>query len=220
MIDRLSDTDLAVVAQCAVIDNARVLEYSRGELGRVVAEGTVLSRRQVGNEFSDADDVVVAHSTITDDAGVIVDAAGECAGCVADNAIFNCRHMVNRLAERIDPVVAGIAAYGGHHVSRVVNKCADKTHRVMARAAVRGGHRMIDRHAGCRRSIVAGGTGLCDRIEDRVVESTAHVECPYAMADHAIHARLGMVLSLPGRVNAVVTGETVIRYVAVVDIRR
>lgn len=208
------------MARFAVIGNAIVLEERRGELSRVMAVGTVLGRRQVGNEFPDADDIVVAHSAIANDADVIVDTAGECAGGVAHGAIFGCRHMVDRLAERIGPVVAGIAAHRGHHLSRVVDKCTDKAHRVMACTTVRGGHRMISRNADCSGSIVASGTGLCDRIEDRVVESTAHVKRPDAMARPAIHVRQGMVLCLPGRINAVVTGDTAIRYVAVVHIRR
>lgn len=47
MIDRLAETDRAVMAHCAVIDNAGVLEQRRGELSGVMADGTVLSRRQV-----------------------------------------------------------------------------------------------------------------------------------------------------------------------------
>jgi hypothetical protein len=53
-----------------------------------------------------------------------------------------------------------------------------------------------------------------------VVETTVHVEGLDAMADHAIHVRQGMILCLTGSVSAVVTGDTAIRYVAVVDMRR
>lgn len=170
-----------------------------------MADGTVLGRRQVGNEFPDTDDIIVARGTIVNDSGVIEDAAGECAGCVAQGAIFGCRHMVNRFTECIGPVVAGIAAYRGHHVRHMVDKCTDKVLRVMAQATVRGGHRMIDRHAGCGGSVVAGGAGLRYRVEDRMVERTAHVERLDAMAHLAIHACRGMILGLPDGVNAVVT---------------
>lgn len=174
----------------------------------------------MGNEFPDADDIVVACGTIADNAGVIEDAAGECAGRVARGAIFCRRHMVDGLAQRIGPVVAGIAAHRGHYVSRVVDKCSDKILRIMARAAVCGGYRMIYRHAGCGGSIVARGAGLSYRIEDRVVKRTAHVKRPDAMAGHAIHVCHGMILGLADRVNAIMTGNTVNRYVAVVDMRR
>ena len=137
MIGRLTDTDLAVMALSAVLENTGMLEERRGELSRVVADGTVLRRRQVGNEFPNADDVVVAYGAITIDTEVIEDTTGECAGCVASSAIFRGRHMVFRHAERIGPVVAGIAAYCGHHVGRVVDKCTDKALRVMANATVR-----------------------------------------------------------------------------------
>jgi len=167
-----------------------------------------------------ADDVVVARGTITDDACVIEDATGECTGGVADIAIFNCWHMTVWLAGCIGSVVTGIATDRSHQLTAVVDERANKAHRVMARAAVRRSHRMISRHAGCDCSVVARGTGLCDGIEDRVVESTAHVERCDAMARHAIHLRQGMTLCLPECVNTVVTGDTTIRYVAVVDIRR
>jgi hypothetical protein len=90
----------------------------------------------------------------------------------------------------------------------------------MAHTAVLSGGCVISRHAGCRGSVMAGGAGLGHGIEDRVVESTVHLECLDAMADHAIHVRQGMILCLTGRVSAVVTGDTAIRYVAVVDMRR
>lgn len=208
MIGRLADTDLAVMARRAVIGNAAVFEQCRGELGRVMADRAVLGGRQVVDEFADADDVIVARSAIANHAGVIVDAAGERAGCVARGAIFGCRHMVIRLAQRVGPVVAGIATHRGYLVSRVVDKGTDKAFRVMTGAAVRGGHRVIDRHAGRGGSIVAGGARLGQRIEDRVVESAAHVKGPDAMANPAIGVRHGMSLGLPDRVNAVVTGVT------------
>lgn len=170
--------------------------------------------------LADADDVVVARCTITDDACVIEDTAGECAGCVADITIFNCWHMAVCLAGCIGSVMAGIATDRSHQLTAVVDERAKKAHGVMARAAVLSGHRMIDHHAGCRDSVVAGGAGLGHRIEDRVVESTARIERPDAMARHAIHVRQGMTLCLPNRVSPVVTGDTTIRYVAVVDIRR
>ena len=220
MIGRLADTDLAVMARCAVIEDAGVLEQRRGECSRVMAEGTVLGRRQVSDEFPDADDVVVARDTVADNAGVIEESAGERTGCVARDAIFGRWHMVRRLAGTIGPVVAGIAAHHGHHVRRVVDKCTDKTHRVMARTTVRSGHRVISHHAGCSGSIVAGGAGLGYGIEHRMVEDTAHVKRLDAMTHHAIHVCHGMTQCLAGRVDAVVTGDTAIRYVAVIDIRR
>lgn len=45
MIDRLTDTDHAIMALCTVIDNAGVLEERRGERCRVMTDGTVLGRR-------------------------------------------------------------------------------------------------------------------------------------------------------------------------------
>lgn len=220
MIGRLADADLAVVAQCAVINDTGVLEEHRGEHSRIMADGTVLGRRQMGSMFTDANDTVVARGTITNDAGVIEDTAGECAGRMAHSAIFGCRHMVVCLAGCIGSVVAGIATDRSHHLTAVVDERVKKAHRAMARAAVLGGHRMIDRCAGCRGSIVAGGAGLGHGIEDRVVESTARVERTDAMARHAVHACLRMVRRLSDRVNAVVATDTVVCYVAVVDIRR
>ena len=219
MTGGFTDADNAIVARYAIVDDTGMLEGRQGKIRRDVTGRAIQDRRQVGDELADADDVVVARGTITDDAGVIEDATGECAGCVADIAIFNCWHMVACLAECISPIVAGIAANRGHHVSRVVDKCADKAHRVMARTAVRGGDWMTDRLAGCRSAVVAGGAGLCDRIEKRVIENTAHVECADVMTRHAVHAGHGMVLCLPGRVNTVVTAGTVARDVTVVDIR-
>ncbi len=219
MIGRLTDTDLAVVAQQAVIDNAGVLENRRGELRRAMADGTVLGRWQVGNELADADDVVVARGTITDDAGVIVYATGERAVCVAGKAIIGCWHMVGRLAERVGPVVAGIAVDRGHKVTGVVDEGPDKVIDIMTRATVRGGHRMVESHSGCRGSVVAGGAGLRHRVEERVIENAARVECPDTMACHAVHARFWVVLCLPGRVNAVVTGGATACDGAVVDVR-
>ena len=102
----------------------------------------------------------------------------------------------------------------------MVDERANKALRVMAHATVLSGHRMIDRHTGCRGSVVAGSAGLGQGIEDRVVESTVHVERLDAMARHAIHVRQRMILCLPDRVNTVVTGDTVDCYVAVIDIRR
>ena len=170
MIGGLTDTDLAVVAQHAVIDNAGVLENRRGERRRVMADGTILGRRQVANEHTYTDDVVVAHGTTTDDAGVIIYAAGESTWGVTGSAIFGCWHMVARLAERVCSVVAGIAANHSHNIRRVVHECADEASGVMARAAVGGGHRMIEGHTNCHGSVVAGGTGLRHRVEDRVIE--------------------------------------------------
>lgn len=116
MIVRFAETDIAVMALCAVIDNAGVLKIRRGELSRVMADVTVLGRRQVVHEFPDTDDVVMARGTITTDAGVIEGTRGECAGRMTCGAIFSCRHMVNRLAARVDPIVAGVAEYRGHHI--------------------------------------------------------------------------------------------------------
>lgn len=167
-----------------------------------------------------ADHAIMARCAITNDTGVIEGATGECAGCVADTAIFICRHMIACLAGCIGSVVAGITTDRSHQYTAVVNEGASKAHRVMAHTAVLCGGCMIGRHAGCRGSVVAGSTGLGHRIEDRVVESTVHVERLDAMADHAIHVRQGMILCLTGRVCAIVTGDTAIRYVAVVDMRR
>lgn len=220
MIGRLTDTDLTVVAQYAVIDDAGVIENRRGELRRVMADGTVLGRRQVGCELAYAYNVIVARGTITDDAGVIIYTTGECSSGVTGSAIIACRHMVARLAERIGPVVAGIAADRGYQVTSVVDKCPDKAIDVMARTTVRGGGRMIEGLAGCRGSVVAGGAGLRHRVEKRVIENTARVECADAMARQAVHIRLGMVLCFPGRVDAIVAGDAITRNVAVVDVRR
>lgn len=220
MIGRFADTDLAVMTRCTVIDNAGVLEECRGELSRIMAEGTVLGRRQVGNMFPGANDTVVARGAFTHDAGVIEVTAGECAGCVAHGAIFGCRHMVVCLAGRIGTVVAGVATDRSHRLAAVVDERVEKALRAMACAAVLAGHRMIDRQAGRDGSVVAGDAGLGHGIEKRVVESTARFECINAMAHHAVHACLGMVSCLSDRVNAVVATDTVVRYVAVVDIRR
>jgi hypothetical protein len=162
----------------------------------------------------------MARCAITNDTGVIEGATGECAGCVADIAIFNCRHMVACLAGCIGSVVAGITTDRGHQFTAVVNEGVSKAHRVMAYTAVLSGGCVIGRHADCRGSVMAGGTGLGHRIENRVVETTVHLECLDAMADRAIHVRQGMILCLPSRVSAIVTGDTAIRYIAVVDIRR
>lgn len=220
MIGRLTDTDLTVVAQYAVIDDAGVIENRRGELRRVMADGTVLGRRQVGCELAYAYNVIVARGTITDDAGVIIYTTGECSSGVTGSAIIACRHMVARLAERIGPVVAGIAADRGYQVTSVVDKCPDKAIDVMARTTVRGGGRMIEGLAGCRGSVMAGGAGLRHGVEDRVIENAAGVECPDAMAHHAVHACRGVVLCLPDCVNAVMTGGAITRNGTVVDIRR
>jgi len=220
VIDRLTDTDLTIVAQHAVIDDAGVIENRRGELRRVMADGTVLGRRQVGCELAYAYNVIVARGTITDDAGVIIYTTGECSSGVTGSAIIACRHMVARLTERVGPVVAGIAADRGHQVTGVVDECPDKAIDVMARTTVRDGDRMIEGHTGCRGSIVTGGAGLRHGVEHRVIENAAGVECPDAMAHHAVHARRGVVLCLPDCVNAVMTGGAVTRNGTVVDIRR
>ena len=94
VVERLAGADLAVMAGCAVIDNAVVLEARRGKLFCVVTDGTVLGRRQVGSIFPGADNTVMAGGTIPHDAGVIEVTAGERAGRVAYGAIFVCRHMV------------------------------------------------------------------------------------------------------------------------------
>jgi hypothetical protein len=104
------------MALCAVIDNAGVLKVRLGELSRVMADVTVLGRRQVANEFPDADDVVMARGTTLSDTGMIEGTRGERAGCMTCGAIFGCRHMVNRLAARVDPIVAGLAEYRGYHI--------------------------------------------------------------------------------------------------------
>ena len=102
----------------------------------------------------------------------------------------------------------------------MVDEGADKARRVMACAAVLRGRRMIRRHAVCRGAIVAGGAGLCDRIEDRVIEYATQVKRPDAMAHHTIHARHRMILRLSSCINTVMTGDTACRDVAVVHIRR
>jgi hypothetical protein len=220
VIGRFAETDIAVMALCAVIDNAGVLKVRRGELSSVMADVTVLGCRQVVNEFPDADDVVMAGGTTISDAGMIKGTCGECTGCMTYGAIFGCRHMVNGLARRVDPIVTGLAECRGHHIRRVVDKCTDKARGAMAQATVCGGHGMICRHAGCRGSIMAGGAGLRYGIEGRMVENTAQVKCLDAMARHAIHVRLRMIRCLPGSINAVMTGDTAIRNVVVVDKRR
>ncbi len=219
MIGRLTDTDQAVVARHAVIDNTCVLECRLGKIRRDMAGRAILGRRQVGYELADTDDVVVARGTIADDTGVIKYATGECTGCVTGSAIFDCRHMVARLAKRAGPVVAGIAADRCHQVTGVVDKCPDKAIDIMTRAAVCSSCRMIEGLAGCRGSVVAGGAGLRHRVEKRVIENTARVECADAMARQAVHIRLGMVLCFPGRVDAIVAGDAITRNGAVVDVR-
>ena len=183
------------MAHRTVIDNAAVLEaHLKVELGRAaMADGTVLVCRQVVIEHPLTDDAVMARGAITNDARVIVFTSSECAGCVAAAAIFSCWHMVISLAGCIGSVVARVAAYRGHQLTLVVDERTLKLLRVMACATVCVGHRVSRRRAGCGGSVVAGGAGLSDRIEDRVVERALHVKLPHAMAHPAIHACLGMI---------------------------
>ena len=60
MIYRLAETDQAIMAGCAIIENTGMLEQRRRELSRVMTDHAVLVRRQMVNEFTDADDIVVA----------------------------------------------------------------------------------------------------------------------------------------------------------------
>jgi len=48
------------MARAAVIEYPSMLEERRRECRRVMADGTVLGRRQVVDELADTDDVVVA----------------------------------------------------------------------------------------------------------------------------------------------------------------
>ena len=187
--------------------DALVRERGRNKGRRVVAHRAVFGRRQVIEELAQRDYIVVAGLAVVDHTGMIIGTAGKGAGGVTHAAVLAGRHMVCVFSNRGD-AVAGSAVI---HDAGVIKRRADEAGGVVTEVTVFGCRNVAGRLADRIDAVVAVmaiRAGLRDRVDNGVIEHTAHIEVHDTVAYTTVDTRYRVTGRPPGSNSIVVAGIT------------
>jgi len=156
VIRRFAGRYYAIVAGCAVIDDAGMVEGSTGEAGGVVAGNAILGCRNMryGLTSGPAHDVaaIMAGHAVVANALVIEDATGKASGGMANVATLSSGYVILRFAGGRH-TMAGLAIVED---ARMIEPGSHKTAGPMAYATVLVGLNMPGCFTLCEHAIVAG----------------------------------------------------------------
>lgn len=145
MFDRLSSTDVTIMAGRAIVEiDTHMIKRRISKVRDIMAGRAIRSGWQVIREFTNTDRIVMARFTVINNTGMIIAACSKGARAVANTTILNGRHVVERFT-------AGINAMAGRTIvcdRRMIDECTSEAIYVMARPTIGRGRR-VGRHGRC-----------------------------------------------------------------------
>lgn len=212
---RLAGCAVTVMANCAAVNNVRVINRRPRKGVSRVTDRAILRGRYVIRRHSSTDHIIVAQDAVINDTRMIKRTTGKRARRVTHATIGGGWYVIFRQTNSVRTIVARNAIV---HETGVVDKRIGEISGIMAHGAIRVVRiRMVlcwlTRRIG---AIVTGCTRLRHRINDSVIENATQIEGLRVMAYTTISRRYRMIRGLSGSLNAIMTGGAIAGNCAVI----